>query len=739
MYRYKRNVALILGAFFILCAGLVTLQQKDEYCNELNNCVAENADKLAGEIRAARYVEVGSKAYEHGINSAQVMALIRYYRYQMGEKYGFNSPTVTLFKTGPIIGKGKEKYVDGYDIYKPPVTVILGSPLYRNSKIIVPADFMNKEQLRDFEKKVKAGESDLHYFELSGYQQGRFFYPTKMDDKKFDAKPVGRKVKSTAIQDAQIITPSGKVTGYYGKEKKIDYDDSWDPESYRVYEAIDGYLIDESAGEVAYDSRLLTSDTYTIQNVNKDFVLYVGINAPTLLPVVKSLVPFYIILFAVVMALGAVLIFSIGRKIENNYENEKRRRLIVDAIGHELKTPLSIIKNYGEILADEEDEGKRREYAKVIVDESDAMNFDVVSMIELSKMEAGTYPMELNDFSVGKVAEQEVAHYRSLAKKKNVEIKLEVTGDSEIYADKKLVRYILANYISNAVKHAEEGSIVDVKIAGEEGLEITVRNQGRELTKEEQSKIWEAYTSSGIGLAIVKQACELHGGTWGCRNDEGGVVFTATIPRSNVEGSAKARTGRVLRMRSGGVNLSGLDAVAYGFAIAGVGVGTSMDIFMQLGITSTLILSVFTVSAIITFIGVNQLWKNKIGSGFLFGLGVSSLVLVGVMIFQRMTGNYTFSSFVPPILIVLQTCIAASTSTLASDVAEAAGDRRKAGFLKKVRNTVVSIMGLLSAIFILFGIPKFIPEFAMGILWAGVSILISLTWVRVYKEYNVGK
>ena len=740
MKKYNRNIAIVLFLFFVAGSAIITVYQADSYRSRIHDDVVRSAENLAGEIRAARYVQTDSKAYEDDVNAAQALALLRYYRYQLGEKYGFDKPTAALYEKGKVKGKRKEKYVDGLSLFEPPVTVIVGSPLYRNSKIMVPADFMDSEQLAGFEKKLKSGKDIPSYFEMSGYQDGRFFYPYELDGEKYSVRPRGKKVRDASFQDFQIITSKGKVLGTYGRETN-PVKDKEEPSEYRVFDIPDEFLMNNRGTETGENEDLFRCNTYAMENVDERFLLYLGIDAPVLVTVMKNMIPVYITLFAVILAIGAILIFSVGRSLEENFESEKRRRLMIDAVAHELKTPLSIIRNYGEIMIEEDDDGKKKEYAGVIVDESEEMNRDIVSLIELSKMEAGTYPLELSEFSLEKVAVSVIGQYQALAENKNITIKLKTYGDSMIYADRKLVGYIISNYLSNAVRHAKEGSEIDISIDNtdmKDMIEIKVANKGRNISEEEGAKIWESYTGSGMGLAIVKNACALHEGTCGFSNEDDGVVFTAALRKKNAEGRAKARTGRVLNIRSGSADISGLDTAAYGFLISAFGYVIGSMAFFEYGFISPIVLSVLMVGCVVLLAGVLNLRKKGFGTNFLFACSVLLAVSVGWMLLQRYTGNYIWASVLPLLMMVLLILISCSVSTLAADVPEQAGDTRRATNYRRRRN-FAAVMMAVPLITLICDLQNVIPWGVFGGIWVGISTFVSLNWIGIYRLYREQK
>ena len=238
---------------------------------------------------------------------------------------------------------------------------------------------------------------------------------------------------------------------------------------------------------------------------------------------------------------------------------------MMDAMAHDLKTPLGIIKNYGEVLLEEQNPQKRERYVKTIIEESDSMNEAVISMLDLSKMEAGTYPMELSSLSVSELAEGLAERMEGMTERKGVRIARKIQPTDRILADKKLLVNILSNFLSNALRHTKSGGYIELEVGqGQKGIRISVKNEGEPISAEEMTKIWNSFYrsdaarrrgdgGSGLGLAIVRNACLMHGGTYGCQNETDGVRFWAEIP-SLEKGLRKAelQTGPVLNVTGHG-------------------------------------------------------------------------------------------------------------------------------------------------------------------------------------------
>ena len=283
---------------------------------------------------------------------------------------------------------------------------------------------------------------------------------------------------------------------------------------------------------------LMLAATWCVQSVFES-----GSNIHPWIDTISSLKTLYVLSLLIMITLTAVLIACHNSVIEDKFERERKRRLMTDSMAHDMKTPLSIIRNYGELLLEGDSRPKQKEYAQTIIDESERMNDAVISLLDLSKMEAGTYPMDLNDFRIREVIEEMVSRYDVLFAKKNMSAVIDAPQDLRMFADRKLITRALSNFLSNGIQNSKPGTemIISAKKLSN-AVRIQVHNSGQHLDNDTMQHIWEAYyqripgltketdstsetSGSGLGLAIVRNICLLHGGSYGCENDDDGVTF----------------------------------------------------------------------------------------------------------------------------------------------------------------------------------------------------------------------
>lgn len=596
-----KTIALMLGLYLILVFAATwalrypLLQDYHEVCNY---------DEIQSDLKSCRTVEPDSAAYVDGFNQAEAFRLMRYYRYQLYDKYKKYEGQVDIRL---IKAETENGTVISAETVKPVTPMLIGLPYRRNGRNIVFADSFNEKQVEEIAKLAR-DESYLGYIDdLSGCQSGRFFYPDRItfakesdngdvDTKTFtaDSHEGGIRITKADTQDFSIYLPDGSRHGSYGLEDEMSgvYEKN-------IGEEVESYCIGEDISDSGNymwsgmaDSKWFGSlrTVGVIDHVyGDDYLLAVTVTMNPWLYAADKLRLFYPAAALIFVIAASALLLLQGNELGERLEYERRRRLLTDSLAHDMKTPLSVIRSYGELLENESDHRKRREYAAVIVGESEKVNDRIASMLDLSKMDAGTYPLDLNDFDLRSAVCEVCDRLKVLADKKEMVIIQDVQEDLNTYADRKLIMMALANYISNAIEYGTDGSEIYVTAKMERGrTRIVVRNEGELISDADLKRIWDvgfrgsrAGSGSGIGLAAVKSICKLHGGSCGCELVDSSNGSAHKPKQGLIEfwmelGSQERRlprikmmTGRVRRLRNAGALHKGLIAICLGTLIQG--------------------------------------------------------------------------------------------------------------------------------------------------------------------------
>ncbi|VHV40604.1 two-component sensor histidine kinase [Clostridioides difficile] len=236
---------------------------------------------------------------------------------------------------------------------------------------------------------------------------------------------------------------------------------------------------------------------------------------------------------------------SANIQLEKDVNKERmlleQRKELVDAISHEMKTPLGIIRAYTEGLMDEVDEEKKKNYMNVIIEETDRMNNMIVSLLDLSALEAGVSKLNPERFDFIEFVETVAGRLLIDIPDANFYFTYDLP-EYEVFvvADKIRMEQVVENLIINAKKHVVYNGNLDLSITCENGLLLfEIYNDGRIIEQDEISKIWSKFYrsvqsqrkgGSGLGLAIVSQILTMQGLEYGVNNRDRGVEFYFMIP-----------------------------------------------------------------------------------------------------------------------------------------------------------------------------------------------------------------
>lgn len=225
--------------------------------------------------------------------------------------------------------------------------------------------------------------------------------------------------------------------------------------------------------------------------------------------------------------------------IRKEREIDEMRKEFVSNVSHELKTPIALIQGYAEGLKMNihEDEKNKNFYCDVIVDEATKMNRLVKQLLELAQIESGELHIEKTSFSINRLIEQVVKKNSLIFKEKDIRVCVEAGENIDVIADYGKIEQVIANYINNAINHADDEKLIKIKIEKLDAkVRVSVYNSGQHIPEDSLDKIWvsfykvdkartRSYCGTGLGLSIVRVIQEAHGNGYGVRNVTGGVEF----------------------------------------------------------------------------------------------------------------------------------------------------------------------------------------------------------------------
>jgi two-component system, OmpR family, sensor kinase len=211
-----------------------------------------------------------------------------------------------------------------------------------------------------------------------------------------------------------------------------------------------------------------------------------------------------------------------------------QRDLIRD-VGHELRTPITIVRGHLEVVGD--DPAERREAIELVTDELDRMGRLVDDLVTLARAERPDFvryePIRLGDF-----AAEVLSKARSLGDRK---WSLKIARDGTISADSQRMTQALVNLADNAVKQTASGSTIEIGVEMDgDSARLWVDDDGPGLAPEDREEVFgrfsrgsggRRYAGTGLGLAIVKAVAEAHGGRVEVASEPGrGARFTMIVP-----------------------------------------------------------------------------------------------------------------------------------------------------------------------------------------------------------------
>ena len=213
--------------------------------------------------------------------------------------------------------------------------------------------------------------------------------------------------------------------------------------------------------------------------------------------------------------------------------NDLRKDLIAN-VSHDIKTPLTMIKAYAEMIRDisGDDPKKRNEHLDVIIEESEYLDKLVTDMSELSKLQSGVIEINRDNFDLKDCTNKVVLLLSNIIKQKNINLVLNL-DDCVVYADQIKISQVIYNYLSNALKYSPDDSKITVKIINsEDNVRLEVIDNGNGIAKEALPYIWDRYykvdknfnrtvNSTGLGLAIAKAILEAHKARYGVESEPG--------------------------------------------------------------------------------------------------------------------------------------------------------------------------------------------------------------------------
>ncbi len=240
-------------------------------------------------------------------------------------------------------------------------------------------------------------------------------------------------------------------------------------------------------------------------------------------------------------------IVTILRDITQQKEIDRMKTELVSMVAHELRSPLTSISGFSELLLDDDMEtGQQREYANIILTEATRLSELINKFLDISRIESGRIQPKMAEVDLNETIQMVVGNNSYLAAQKNIFVEVhEAPNLTPVHADSGMMEQVFINLFSNAIKYSPENTRIDIVLKNaNQKVVVEVHDQGYGIPKEAQGKIFDKFfrvtedqnvresTGTGLGLSLVRQIVEMHGGRMELESEVGkGSVFSVILPK----------------------------------------------------------------------------------------------------------------------------------------------------------------------------------------------------------------
>ncbi len=231
-------------------------------------------------------------------------------------------------------------------------------------------------------------------------------------------------------------------------------------------------------------------------------------------------------------------------------DNERAMRGFIADVSHELRTPLTSIRGFVEALRDGTvtDPERRASSLEVVHQETQRMLRMIEQLLDLSRLEAGQYRLQLSKIDLDELLGYIEAMFGARATEQGVELRFEIAADAPVIeADYDRLVQVLNNLLDNALRHTSDGSVTVSARSVNGGLELTVADTGEGIAPNDLNRLFDRFwqpasrtgPGAGLGLAISREIVRAHSGRIEAENSAGvGTTITVWLPMRSVESTS---------------------------------------------------------------------------------------------------------------------------------------------------------------------------------------------------------
>jgi signal transduction histidine kinase len=248
-------------------------------------------------------------------------------------------------------------------------------------------------------------------------------------------------------------------------------------------------------------------------------------------------------------SVGAVALLLLGLAIVLHRERTREAREAEQRVGfvtqvsHELKTPLTNIRLYAELLEGQldPDDGRAHKHLAVIVAEGQRLSRLIGNILTFSRHQKDGSPLQLQTIALAPVVDQVLAPFLPALEAKGFQIERRGAAARPVRADPDALEQILGNLISNVEKYAAQGRYLGIELAQDEvQTSVRVQDHGPGVPPRDRQRVFEPFvrlgdrlldaTGTGIGLTIARELARRHGGSLELLPAERGAIFELRLP-----------------------------------------------------------------------------------------------------------------------------------------------------------------------------------------------------------------
>jgi signal transduction histidine kinase len=218
-------------------------------------------------------------------------------------------------------------------------------------------------------------------------------------------------------------------------------------------------------------------------------------------------------------------------------------------VSHELKTPLTSIQGFSQAICDDEisDEEQLRDSIRIINEEANRMRGLVDDLLLLSQIDSGQMEMQHTHVDLQALLERTLERFQWELRDGDIRSGISIERLPIVHGDERRLEQVFSNLLQNAVRHTPAGGSVTMRASVERDarVSVAVHNTGSFISPEDLPRVFERFFqvdrararkggSSGLGLSIVSEIIEAHGGTVSATSDQrNGTEFVVTLPPAN--------------------------------------------------------------------------------------------------------------------------------------------------------------------------------------------------------------